>query len=314
MVHGLTGFQGLFFSAEAHFAFAFDDEVDFFLCLIVPGYLPSVGFEGDESNGEFLCGDGGASACNRLCSFCVREIVGLPISRRSEMVIYLLLVITRQSESTKPSLRHDVSRNPEVLGGWAGFVYSSIRLFVYSSIRLIGGDCFAGFHFFALFDEQVHPVFHVLSVVVPHAAADQIAVDDARFIDEDAAADFEVKLAFPNAGHASSFNYACATRDFNAVADAGNGFVVFKEIARDANEVGVVANVFGGATAREEDADIFGGVNVSKGDVCVDRIPFPFFGDVPARGDFVEYHLIAPLVWTGDNGGESVFLYPEKWV
>ena len=157
-------------------------------------------------------------------------------------------------------------------------------------------------------------MFHVLSVVVPHAAADQIAVDDARFIDEDAAADFEVKLTFPNAGHATPFYYACATRDFNAVTDAGNGFVVFKEIARDANEIGVVANVFGGATTREEDADVFGGVNVSKGDVGVDRIPFPFFGDVPAGGDFVEYHLIASFIWTGDNGGESVFLYSEKWV
>ena len=113
-------------------------------------------------------------------------------------------------------------------------------------------------------------MFHVLPVVVPHAATDQIAIDDTRFIDEDAAADFEVKLAFPNAGHAPSFDYACATRDFNAVADAGNGFVVFKEIARDANEVGVVADVFGGATAREEDADVFGWVDVSKGDVGID--------------------------------------------
>ena len=129
-------------------------------------------------------------------------------------------------------------------------------------------------------------MFHVLPVIVPHATADQIAIDDARFIDEDAAADFEVKLAFPNAGHAAPFDHACATRDFNAVTDAGNGFVVFKEIARDANEVGIVADVFGGATAREEDADVFGGVNVPKGDVGVDRIPFPFFGDVPAGGRF----------------------------
>ena len=33
-------------------------------------------------------------------------------------------------QSHPSSLRQGVSRNPEVLGGWAGFVYSSIRLFV----------------------------------------------------------------------------------------------------------------------------------------------------------------------------------------
>ena len=157
--------------------------------------------------------------------------------------------------------------------------------------------------------------FHVLSVVVPHAAADQIAVDDARFIDEDAAADFEVKLTFPNAGHATPFYYACATRNFNAVADAGNGFVVFKEIARDANEVGVVADVFRGASAREEDADVFGGVQRLERR-CPALIEYPFHSSVMSQPGEISWStiLIASLVWPGDNGGESVFLYSEKWV
>ena len=55
----------------------------------------------------------------------INESTNQRINEAMKQVMYL-----------KPSLRQGVSRNPEVLGGWAGFVYSSIRLFVYSRFVL----------------------------------------------------------------------------------------------------------------------------------------------------------------------------------
>ena len=38
--------------AEAHFARALDDEVDFFLLLVVPRHLAAVGLQGDVADGK----------------------------------------------------------------------------------------------------------------------------------------------------------------------------------------------------------------------------------------------------------------------
>jgi hypothetical protein len=40
--YSLPGGDGLTFLAETHFAFAFNDEVDFFLFMVVPRYLSAV--------------------------------------------------------------------------------------------------------------------------------------------------------------------------------------------------------------------------------------------------------------------------------
>ena len=51
-VDGLSGGQSHALVTEAHLTVAFDDEVDFFLFLIVPGDLSSVGFERDIAGGK----------------------------------------------------------------------------------------------------------------------------------------------------------------------------------------------------------------------------------------------------------------------
>jgi len=48
--------------AETHLSFSLDDEVDFFLLLVVPRNLASIGFEGDVAHGKVLCLDRGKTA------------------------------------------------------------------------------------------------------------------------------------------------------------------------------------------------------------------------------------------------------------
>jgi hypothetical protein len=43
--------------------------------------------------------------------------------------------------------------------------------------------------------EESHPLAHVKAVIVKRPAADEVAVHHARFVDIDAAADFEIELA-----------------------------------------------------------------------------------------------------------------------
>ena len=51
-VDGLAGSERHALFAEAHFARAFDDEVDFFLLLVVPRHLAAVGLQGDVADGK----------------------------------------------------------------------------------------------------------------------------------------------------------------------------------------------------------------------------------------------------------------------
>ena len=84
-----------------------------------------------------------------------------------------------------------------------------------------------------------------MPVIVERPAADEIAVHHARFVDIDAAADFEVELTLGHRGHAPALDAAGAGGDFHAVTDAADGHVPFEVIARDADQVGMVADVFG---------------------------------------------------------------------
>ena len=62
----------LAFSAETHFAGAFEDKIDFFLLLVVPGHLAALGLEHDVADGEVLGLDGRAPPT----TFCVRRRAG----------------------------------------------------------------------------------------------------------------------------------------------------------------------------------------------------------------------------------------------
>ena len=55
----LAGSDGFAFFAETHFPFAFDDEVNLFLFLIVPRDLSAFGFEGDVAHGKVFGLHGG---------------------------------------------------------------------------------------------------------------------------------------------------------------------------------------------------------------------------------------------------------------
>jgi hypothetical protein len=59
-------------------------------------------------------------------------------------------------------------------------------------------------------------------MIVPGAAAEEIAVDAGPLLGIDAAANFEIKAALGNAGHASSLDATGSSRDFYPMTDAGN--------------------------------------------------------------------------------------------
>jgi len=55
---GLARSNSSAFLAETHFSFSLDDEVNFFLFLVVPRNLASFGFKGDVAHGKVFCLDG----------------------------------------------------------------------------------------------------------------------------------------------------------------------------------------------------------------------------------------------------------------
>ena len=74
-VGGLACLDGATFFPEAHLALALDDEINFFLLLVVPRNLSAVGLERDIAHGE-VCGlDRGhapdevlGAAARRICA------------------------------------------------------------------------------------------------------------------------------------------------------------------------------------------------------------------------------------------------------
>lgn len=60
-VNGLAGGEGLAFLTEAHFAGAFEDEVNLLLLLVVPRDLAAARVEGDVAEAEVLALDGGGA-------------------------------------------------------------------------------------------------------------------------------------------------------------------------------------------------------------------------------------------------------------
>ena len=141
-----------------------------------------------------------------------------------------------------------------------------------------------------------------MAVVVEGAAGDEVAVHHARFVHVDAAADLEIELALRHGGHPAAFHAAGARGDLHAVADAGDGQVLLEEMARDAQQRLILAEVFGRAAAAEEDAGVVGGFDVFESDLGIDAVAFPFLRDGPAGLHLVQHHLVTALLGRGDHG------------
>lgn len=72
-VDGLSSMEPGFLVAEAHLALSFEDEIDLFLILVVPGHLPAVWIERDVSKRE-IGGLDRARAANEILSQSPRGI------------------------------------------------------------------------------------------------------------------------------------------------------------------------------------------------------------------------------------------------
>ena len=140
-----------------------------------------------------------------------------------------------------------------------------------------------------------------MTAIVISASRIHVLVDDAGLVHIDAAADFEVELAFGDGGHAQTFDDVGAGRNLDAMADAGAWLLLFPEPLGDAQQVLVFTDVFRGTSAAEEDADVFLGIDVLEGDVGVDAVAFPFLRDRPTGLHFMQHHLVLPLFRRGDD-------------
>lgn len=93
------------------------------------------------------------------------------------------------------------------------------------------------------------------------------------------------------------------------MADAAYGLVAVKKVAGYANQVWVVADVFGRAPAGEKDSHVLFGHDVAEGDVRLDSIALKLASDVPTFGrDLVQDHIVAAGFRPGHHGRESLFL------
>ena len=154
---------------------------------------------------------------------------------------------------------------------------------------------------------------------MPGAAADQVAVDDAGLVDEDAAEGRHVQRAFGHGGHfASALERARGRHDLHAVAGHGHRLVFLEEVARDAHQVLVVAQILRRAAAREEEAGILLGLHVAEGDIGLDVIRGLFARDVPGYvgvgRHFVGDAVIQARLGAGDDDLEAVLGEAEEGV
>lgn len=147
-----------------------------------------------------------------------------------------------------------------------------------------------------------------MPVVVKRPAADQVAVDDARLVDKDPAADFEVELAFRHRGHAAAADAIGGGRDFDAVADAGDREFLVEEVPCDSHQVCVIADVLRRAAAAEKDAEVFLGLYILERLIGDERVALEFACDRPSWLNLVEDHVVAALLGRDDDGLPTFFL------
>ena len=140
------------------------------------------------------------------------------------------------------------------------------------------------------------------------AAANEVAIDDARGINEDSTGDFKVELALRHRRHLAALDAAGVRRNFDAVADACDWLVLSEEVSGNSDQVLVVPNVFRSPAATEEDANGICRIDLGEGMVCRDLVALPFPSDRPAGADLVEDHLVGPLFGGDDNWPETRLL------
>ena len=137
------------------------------------------------------------------------------------------------------------------------------------------------------------------------STANEVSIDDTGFIDENAPADLEIEPTFWHSGHPPASDAVREGRNFDPVTHTADWFIFVKEVPGNSDEILVVADILGGASATEEDAQIIGRVDLAEGDIGVYGIPFPFPGNGPSRPNLVEDHLIAAFFWSGDHRLEA---------
>lgn len=106
----------------------------------------------------------------------------------------------------------------------------------------------------AFLDKQIDPFGYILTVIHPHAAADQIAIHDTGFIDKDFAGDLAIKTAFGNGRHSPAFDTIRIRRDLHTVAYRCNGLVGFEKIAGDAHQIFILSDIFRRPASGKKDA------------------------------------------------------------
>src|SRR5688572_12503430 len=95
-----------------------------------------------------------------------------------------------------------------------------------------------------------------MAVIPISATRNEIPIHHAGSIHVNAPADFEIEFAFGHRGHATSLDAPRIRGNLDSVAYRRDGFVRGKELLRKAHEIGVVTDVFRGATAGIHDPEI----------------------------------------------------------
>ena len=141
-----------------------------------------------------------------------------------------------------------------------------------------------------------------MTTVMICAAAIHVLIDHARFIDVDAAADFQIELALCNGCHPQPFDNTRSGWDFDAVTDTGTRFLVFPKPASNSQQVFIFSDIFGCASSAKEDSCVLLGANLLEGDVGFDGISFPFFCNCPARLHLMQHHLVTAFFRCRNHG------------
>src|SRR3954468_23276062 len=129
-------------------------------------------------------------------------------------------------------------------------------------------------------------------MVMVSPATYKVSIDHARFVDEDAAADFQVELALWYSRHPPPLDAASVSWNLNAMANGSNRLTCIKEMASYPHQIFVIANVFRSSSAAEIDPEVLVRIDFAERNIGLSRVAFPFLRDRPARFYFVEDHLI----------------------
>src|SRR3569833_1437506 len=107
------------------------------------------------------------------------------------------------------------------------------------------------------FPQHPHEFAHQRRVIMPGAGADQVAIDDVIAVDVFRAALLDVELALGDGGQRAALDDTGGGEDLDAVADHGDGLVLFEEVTGDAEEVFVVAQILRRTSAGNEESRVF---------------------------------------------------------